>query len=97
LGCPDGYQPLLKRIVAKAGDLVIFDEKRGVEVNGEVLKDSKPSGKDSAGRPLTHFPSGMASLQPGEYWVMGDHPMSFDSRYFGPVNSSQIRRRLRPF
>jgi conjugative transfer signal peptidase TraF len=94
-GCPDRRQPLLKRIVGEPGDIIFYDE-QGVWVNGQPVKQSKPSAKDTAGRPLEHFAWGFYDLKPGQYWVMGDHPMSFDSRYFGPVDVVQIRNRLKP-
>lgn len=36
---------------------------------------------------------GSRVLGDDEYWVMGTLPMSFDSRYYGPVTSEQIKGR----
>ena len=36
---------------------------------------------------------GTRILGEDEYWVMGTLPMSFDSRYYGPVKSEQIKGR----
>lgn len=95
--CFDGREPLLKRIVAQAGDTVVMDTK-GVSINGTLpLRDSRPMAGDSEQLTLEHFPFGSYTLQPGQYWVMGDHPRSFDSRYFGPIDTSQIHVRLRHF
>lgn len=32
----------------------------------------------------------------GRYYVLGEHPLSFDSRYFGPVEPEYIKCRLKP-
>jgi len=79
----DGKLPLLKRVVAVAWDRVIVDSE-GVWVNGELLPDSRPKATDSTGRPLPAA-YGRHDLLPMEYWVMGEHPDSYDSRYFGKV------------
>ena len=49
--CPDGGAPLLKPIVAKAGDLVELSA-RGISVNGQLLPNTAPLPKDTKGRPL---------------------------------------------
>lgn len=92
--CFDGREPLLKRIVAHDGDTVAYTD-QGVAVNGKLMAASTPHERDMAGRPLQHVAWGEYVLGPGQFWLMGDHPRSFDSRYFGPVDSSQIRNRLR--
>ena len=33
---------------------------------------------------------GRRVLQADEFWMLGTMPMSFDSRYWGPINGSQI-------
>nr|WP_298058513.1 signal peptidase I [uncultured Halomonas sp.] len=33
---------------------------------------------------------GEMTVPPGEYWVMGDTPYSFDSRYWGTIREAQI-------
>jgi conjugative transfer signal peptidase TraF len=95
--CPDGGSPLMKPVVARAGDSVDVSE-RGVSVNGKTILNSAPLLKDTAGRPLAPWPLGTYAVQPGTVWVVSDyHPRSFDSRYFGPVQEALIRSRLRPF
>jgi conjugative transfer signal peptidase TraF len=93
--CPDGGAPLMKPVVARAGDVVSVS-KRGVAVNGSDLLNSAPLTRDTAGRPLTPWPYGTYTVQQGTIWVLsGYHPRSFDSRYFGPISASLIRNRLR--
>jgi conjugative transfer signal peptidase TraF len=95
--CSDGAAPLLKPIVAGAGDNVELS-KRGISVNGVLLPNTAPLSKDIKGRPLQSWPYGHYSVAPGTVWVASTyHPRSFDSRYFGPVSITVIRDRLRPF
>jgi len=94
--CPDGGSPLMKPVVARAGDSVQVSA-RGLSVNGKAVPNSAPLPKDTAGRPLTSWPVGTYRVQPGTVWVVSDyHPRSFDSRYFGPISEALIRNRLRP-
>ena len=94
--CPDGGSPLMKPVVARAGDSVQVSE-RGISVNGKAIPNSAPLPKDTAGRPLTLWPVGTYRVQPGTVWVVsGYHPRSFDSRYFGPISEALIRHYLRP-
>ena len=94
--CPDGGAPLMKPVVARAGDVVSVS-KRGVAVNGRGLLNSVPLTRDTGGRPLTPWPYGTYTVQPGTIWVIsGYHPRSFDSRYFGPVPEALVRNCVRP-
>jgi conjugative transfer signal peptidase TraF len=76
LGIKRGYKdrelPLLKRVVALAGDVVSVSSS-GVSINGQLLPNSAPLFDDEAGRPLTmaqfdHFKLGTdPSLPDGCY------------------------------
>lgn len=88
--CPDFTMPLLKRVVAGAGDFVEVSD-AGVRINGELLANSMPLDLDSAGKNLPHLRVGFV-LKPGQIWVAGEHANSFDSRYFGPISLSSLRR-----
>jgi conjugative transfer signal peptidase TraF len=81
--CPDGSMPLVKRVVGVAGDRVTASDV-GIEVNGQAVPNSRPLDLDTKGGALPHL-RGVFMLKPGEIWVAGEHPNSFDSRYFGPV------------
>jgi conjugative transfer signal peptidase TraF len=95
--CRDGGAPLLKPIVAKAGDAVELSE-RGISVNGLLLPNTAPLSKDTRGRPLTAWSIGRYPVSPGTVWVASSyHSRSFDSRYFGPVYETAIRHRLKAF
>ena len=95
--CSDGAAPLLKPVVAAAGDAVELSA-RGISVNGVLLPNTAPLSEDSKGRPLGAWPFGRYCVAPGAVWVASSHhPRSFDSRYFGPISTAAIRHRLRPF
>jgi conjugative transfer signal peptidase TraF len=81
--CPDGSMPLIKRVVGVAGDLVRATD-AGIEINGQPVSNSRPLDLDTNGRALPHL-RGFFGLKQGEIWAAGEHPNSFDSRYFGPV------------
>lgn len=82
--CPDGSMPLVKRVVGVAGDAVNVTND-GVEINGHAVPNSRPLDNNFEGKALPHL-RGEFLLKHGEIWVAGEHPNSFDSRYFGPVN-----------
>ena len=94
--CPDGAEPLMKPIVAVAGDTVDVSP-RGVAVNGKLLPNSAARPFDTKNRPLQHWPYGTYRVAPDTAWVISSfNSRSFDSRYFGPIAISSIRRHLRP-
>jgi conjugative transfer signal peptidase TraF len=94
--CPDGAEPLAKPTAAHAGDLVELSA-TGLAVNGRLLQNTPPLATDTAGRPLSHWPFGRYVVAPGTVWVASSYSRrSFDSRYFGPVEASQVREHVRP-
>jgi len=94
--CRDGAAPLMKPIVARAGDVVEMSG-QGIAVNGRLLPNTAPRTTDSHGRPLAAWPTGRYAVAPDTVWVASSyHPRSFDSRYFGPIPVNSIRDRVRP-
>lgn len=94
--CPDGGTPLLKPVIATAGDMVdvLAD---GIVVNGVRVPNTAPLPADTKHRPLTHWPFGRYAVSAGMVWVASSYnDRSFDSRYFGPVSVAAIRNRARP-
>jgi conjugative transfer signal peptidase TraF len=81
--CPDGSLPLIKRVAGVAGDLVTETD-AGIEINGLPVPHSRPLDLEFKGKALPHL-RGVFKLQAGEIWAAGEHPNSFDSRYYGPV------------
>jgi conjugative transfer signal peptidase TraF len=95
--CLDGGAPLLKPVVAKACDVVELSG-RGISVNGVLLANTAPLSKDTKGRPLEPWRFGCFRVAPGTVWVASSyHSRSFDSRYFGPVDTTAIRHRMKAF
>ncbi|WP_262965413.1 conjugative transfer signal peptidase TraF [Methylobacter psychrophilus] len=93
--CPGAYQYLMKKVLAVKNDKVSLT-KEGVRVNGQWLPFSVPLNADSYGRPL---PVLRAEYELGESDVllMTDvSQKSFDGRYFGPIQRSQILGVIRP-
>lgn len=94
--CPNGTSPILKEVVATAGDEVELMSE-GIAVNGRVVDRSQRRIVDSLGRPLELFPLGRRIVRNDEIWVLGVHrERSWDSRYFGPISSSSIVGVARP-
>jgi conjugative transfer signal peptidase TraF len=88
-----GYLPtsayLLKPIAAVAGDLVCrFGER--VLVRGVLAGIAEDTDADGNAMPTWQ---GCRILQTGEVFVLADHPRSFDSRYFGPLDAASIAGR----
>lgn len=84
--------PLIKRIAAVAGDDVCAFS-GAIIVNGEIVVRQRKA--DRAGRSLPRW-NECRELVQGEFFLLGDAPDSFDSRYFGPVTSARVIGRLAP-
>lgn len=84
--------PLVKRVAATAGDHVCA-RKMSVSINGEPVARQRKS--DRAGRALSPW-NECRMLGRGEVFLLADAPDSFDSRYFGPLNSTALIGRLVP-
>lgn len=92
---PHKKELLFKKIVAINGDFVEVNQ-NGVFINNAPLPNSKIFNKDSQGNPLPFKPF-KKFLKSNEYFVMGEHIKSYDSRYFGTINikNNQINK-LKP-
>jgi conjugative transfer signal peptidase TraF len=94
--CEGGYGQLMKRVLAARGDVVTIAD-NGVTVNGKLLPFSVPRATDPAGRPLPRGQANQYVLGPGELLLMTDvSATSFDGRYFGMIQRSQISDVIRP-
>ncbi|MBV9504852.1 MAG: conjugative transfer signal peptidase TraF [Acidobacteriia bacterium] len=95
-GCADGAAPLLKPLVAGPGNEIVLNS-AGISVNGKLLRNTAPLGRDTEGRPLPHSPYGSYTTPAGMQWVASTYnSRSYDSRYFGPIRESAVRARLQP-
>lgn len=94
--CPGGYGYMMKKILAAKNDIVTVSD-AGVSVNGKLLPLSKPAKADLNGKPLPKFRINSYKLNNFEVLLMSDiNSLSFDSRYFGFINISQIESVIRP-
>jgi conjugative transfer signal peptidase TraF len=83
--CAGGVQPVLKPVIAVAGDVVELGPD-SVAVNGQRLPDSASADVDSVGRALPYPISRRYLVAPGELWLVSTRvPNSWDSRYLGQV------------
>jgi conjugative transfer signal peptidase TraF len=94
--CPDGGSPLMKPVIAVAGDIVEASP-GGLAVNGVWLINTAPRTIDTKGRSMTPWPSAKYRVPIGFVWVASTYTArSFDSRYFGPIPSAALRSNLVP-
>lgn len=78
--------PLLKRVGAVAPQRVCTLGSL-VHIDGALAAAALRA--DRRGRPLPAWRQCRA-LHPGEVFLLGAHPSSFDSRYFGPIDASAV-------
>ncbi len=85
--------PALKRIAGLSGDKVCRIGSR-IFIDDTLLATALV--QDPAGRSLPVW-QGCRRLAPEELFLLNRHPLSFDSRYFGPVTRDRVIGRARPF
>jgi conjugative transfer signal peptidase TraF len=94
--CEGGYEPLLKPVAAITGDRVNGTDD-GISINGHLITSSKSLNLDGLGRTLPSPGTIDTTVPRGEVWVISSYnPLSFDSRYFGPIPISSIEGLARP-
>lgn len=87
--CPGNVEPLLKHVVAVAGDRVQVSD-AGIIVNGDPLPNSIRLKKDCQGRALPRIPAGRYTIAKGDVWLYAPVKRSWDSRYFGPAPAANV-------
>ncbi len=94
--CSTGTPPILKEVVAVAGDTVeVRDE--FVAVNGSKIPCSATQKIDSQGREVPAIARGIYEIKPGEVFLLATNiPNSWDSRYTGPARVADIITTARP-
>ena len=86
---------LLKKIAATAGDLVNTN-REGVHINGISIKNTKVFEFGSHQERLNFTPM-KRILEKNEIFFVGEHPKSFDSRYFGAIDINKSRvKKIKP-
>ncbi|MEP6606908.1 MAG: conjugative transfer signal peptidase TraF [Nitrosospira sp.] len=94
--CPGGYGLMMKRVLAAGNDRVEMT-REGISINGTPVPSSISLGADKAGRAMPQYPPGTYILGKSELLLMSDASnTSFDSRYFGPIDASQVLNVIRP-
>lgn len=89
-----GADPLIKQVIAIPGDTVQLTNPL-IRVNG-VIYGYRTLYADSLYRPLAVYPRGNYAPSQG-YWLVGTHSVqSWDSRYYGAINRSQMLYKLKP-
>lgn len=87
--CSTGTIPLIKKIVAMAGDTVEVNS-TGVFVNNIKLQKSRVIYTDANGKQMKPC-WGKYQLKTGKIWIMSDYnDRSFDSRYFCEVPTENV-------
>jgi conjugative transfer signal peptidase TraF len=87
--CPGGIQPFMKeyRVIHNGVQL----SPAGAYVDGVLLRNTAPKHYDHQGRPLTPFPFGYYKAEDNTIWTFSTYNEdSYDSRYFGPIQRTQI-------
>jgi conjugative transfer signal peptidase TraF len=94
--CDDGVQRIVKSVLAVPGDTVDVSPE-GLRVRGHLIPNTAARSHDSRGRRLPRIHRGRYAVAHGTLWLFSSQvPTSFDSRYFGPVPASAIKRRFHP-
>lgn len=84
--CPAGTAPLIKTVVAVAGQTIRIED--AVIIDEKPLEASTVHAHDAEGRPLTPWSGGIVPI--GELFLHSDFVGSYDSRYFGPLPADGI-------
>lgn len=84
--CPGWFSPLIKTVVAVAGQHVFIDG--DVTIDGVRLTHSSVRLVDGQGRSLAVAASGLVPA--GKLFLFSEFAGSYDSRYFGPIPGAGV-------
>ncbi|MCA1370256.1 conjugative transfer signal peptidase TraF [Bradyrhizobium sp. BRP14] len=84
--CPGGMAPLIKTVIAVAGQKV--EVSASVNVDDRPVPSSDIAQRDGQGRPMVRFPGGIVPAD--SVFLHSAFAGSYDSRYFGPFPASGI-------
>lgn len=89
-----GMEPILKPLYEASEQRPILFTKEGFYVGAKLLVKTAPKAVSMTGMPLSHYRFG---LYASGLWAISDfNSSSYDSRYFGPVDSSEVIYYARP-
>ena len=92
--CRGGFSPVIKKIMAVAGDRITLDAL--IHINDRLLPGYRVLKTDSHHRPLPQLAN--LTVPQNSVFLLSDHRPadSFDSRYYGAVPVSQIQGYIHP-
>jgi conjugative transfer signal peptidase TraF len=90
--CPGWFSPLIKTVVALAGQHVIIDG--SITIDGVQLAHSFVRPLDGEGRALA--PASSGEVPTGQLFLFSEFAGSYDSRYFGPIPADGVLGLARP-
>lgn len=94
--CDGKFGYMMKKVLAAKNDSVTIDSS-GVYVNSNLLALSEPLKYDGVGAPLPRYSISDHVLNENEILLMSDvSGTSFDGRYYGFIDKSQIRTVIKP-
>jgi conjugative transfer signal peptidase TraF len=94
--CANHVEPLLKQVVAHAGDTVTLSNDF-IWINNKTLSHTATLAIDKHGRKLPVIKRGIYTLGSNQLWLYGtDSARSWDSRYFGAIDSSLVINTVNP-
>ena len=86
---------IAKVVMGVPGDYVVSNES-GVTINGKFIAARSEQSLVNMAKKGVKPISMDRALLPGEIFVMGTLPRSFDSRYWGPMQASHIDKFVTP-
>lgn len=81
----------LKQLVGIPGDNIRVAAE-GTYVNGHLI----PNSAVPPSSPYPHYPYTTFALVEGQYWLLGNNPLSWDSRYVGPFPAALVASSVKP-
>jgi conjugal transfer pilin signal peptidase TrbI len=87
------HDQVLKKVGCLPGDQLLMDETHHFFCNGRLLGQAFEA--DSKGRPLPRF-SFNGPVPADKLFMVGTHPRSFDSKYYGFIEAHEISHQALP-
>ncbi len=92
-GLRQGGQQMVKKVGCVPGEQLVRDAEGNFTCEGRELGNALAA--DSTGLPLPQF-TFAGEVPPGKLFMIGSHPRSYDSRYFGFIDASEILHQALP-
>ncbi|MDC8832955.1 signal peptidase I [Alteromonas gilva] len=80
---------VVKKVVAMGGQTIDFDEWHVVVDGVKAVELDMTQGLARTGQAISELNTHL-TLNDGELFVMGETPLSYDSRYWGPIKQEKI-------